>query len=270
MFTPRIFHKEEAFTLIEILLVITIIGILSGAAAVGMSMAADSARIAKAKNFAHSIEEHLGPSNKGKWNFNTVESGIVQDFSGQGNDAVLEGNASSTSDTPMGTGAGEKAIVFDGDNDDINAGDEDSLKPTEGLTISLWFKPFEYNQYSSYSAFISSKSYASVPYKGYVLGLYFDGRVAGYVSDSDSGLAIFSSQTAELNKWHHAALTLSGGVARIYLDGRKGEEKPYTGPITYDEVNVNEVWMGDDHISNKDFKGIIDNVQVYADAFESL
>lgn len=266
-------QPEKGFTLIELLLVITIIGILSGLCIVGMAAAVDSARVAKAKDFAHSIEQQLGPNNKGKWNFNNVEyiSGhyVASDSSGQGNSAIFEGNATTSSDNPIGSGG--KSVSFDGVDSKINAGDTDSLKPTDELTVSLWFKPFEYNQNFSFSTLVSSRYYPSSPFLGYLLGLEFDGRLIAYISDKDGNTqTVHSAQTAELNKWHHAALTADGSTFKIYLDGREGEEKTYSGPMTYySGLDQDEVWMGDASISGKDFKGLVDNVQVYSGAFKA-
>jgi prepilin-type N-terminal cleavage/methylation domain-containing protein len=263
------FREERSFTLIELLVVTAIVGILSGLAVIGMAAAADSARVAKAKNFAHGIDENLGLSNIGKWNFNSVVSSVAQDSSGKGNDAVLEGNATTTGDTPAGVGPGEKAIVFDGYYASrLNVGDRPSLKPTEKITISLWFKAFEYNQNYAYSTLVSSKSNSSSPWPGYLLGVYFDGRLMGKIRIGSDDVYLYGTTQVSLDKWHHAAFTFDGSMLRMYLDGKKEGENPASGLIVY-YSGPNDIFIGNDPaVGGKEFKGIIDNVQIYADSFQ--
>ena len=61
--------QNKAFTLLELLVVITIIGILSSIVIVSMSGSADSASIAKGKAYAQQVQALLGHEARGMWDF---------------------------------------------------------------------------------------------------------------------------------------------------------------------------------------------------------
>ena len=108
--------KYRAFTLLELLVVITIIGILASIVIVSMSGSTDSATIAKGKIYAQQIHALLGANALGVWNFDEGTGTVVKDLSGYNNHGVITG-ADWTEDTPIGQGY---ALSFNGSSDYVD------------------------------------------------------------------------------------------------------------------------------------------------------
>ena len=78
----------------------------------------------------------------GYWHCNEIVNGQVLDLSGKGNHGTLEPDY--PSDAPVLTNSDKtrfgKGILFDGVNDYVNCGVDDSLNITDRLTFETWFR----------------------------------------------------------------------------------------------------------------------------------
>ena len=89
-------------------------------------------------------------------------------------------------------------------------------------------------------------------------GVYFYKDGANALSLYDNNNNVFSDGTVELNKWHHIALTRSGGVVRGFIDGTMVAEVADAHNYTETQYNI-----GDSHGSSSgEFVGYISNVRV--------
>lgn len=285
MFGPKK-TKEQSFTLIEILLVITVIGIISGLAFVGMAAAADQARIAKARVFSHSIEENLSANGIGEYNgrVEKVYSDIfLRDDSSSRTDGYLWNGSATSSDTPFGPRSDQVSISFDGNDDYVRIPQYNSpvgsLKPTDQLTVSAFFKMSDYTLGGWWSTIVSARDFTSGE-AGYAFGVKNTGQLYGRIAINGYGpgnLEVTGSSVISNNKWYHAALTYSKDdrKAIVYLDGKKDGEASldagYSGDACiFYRTPSNGAAIGDDPgISGKIFKGLIYNVQVYNTKFQS-
>ena len=89
-------------------------------------------------------------------------------------------------------------------------------------------------------------------------GVYFYKDGANALSLYDNNNNVFSAGLVELNKWHHIALTRSGGVVRGFIDGAMVAEVADAHNYTETQYNI-----GDSHGSSSgEFIGYISNVRV--------
>ena len=137
--------KNKAFTLLELLVVITIIGILSSIVIVSMSGSTDSATIAKGKAYAQQVHALLGANAVGVWNFDEGEGDTVYDISGYGNNGTFSGD---THFVPSDIGG--HALSFDGSGDYIDCGGDMSFNFGDSIdfSIELWIKAAQHNHIS--------------------------------------------------------------------------------------------------------------------------
>lgn len=262
----KFFKNKKAFTLIEALLVISIIGILSGIFVMSVIAYLDNARVAKAMNFASSIERAMAVNSKGKWNFNDAESGKIKDFSGQENEGVVFGTET-TDDTPqkiIGSGSGEKALVFSSSDDYVDFGISPDLKPSGEMTVSLWFKVFDYPSGNA----IMQGDY-STDFKGYAIGIGNDGNLFFWLSVNDPAQRIALTSypnPVSKNKWHHAVFTFNGTKAKLYLDAKKIKEYSFASVVSI-SVSSGPNYLGKGSFSPSNFNGIIKDSQIYNKGF---
>ena len=89
-------------------------------------------------------------------------------------------------------------------------------------------------------------------------GVYFYKTSTNTLSLYDNNNQVFTNGTIELNKWHHIALTRSGGVVRGFIDGVMVAE--VLDGHNYTETQYN---IGDSHGSSSgEIIGYISNVRV--------
>ena len=127
------------FTLIELLVVISIIGLISTIVLVSTKGSRDKARLAKVKQFSSQVSHALGAYAVGIWRFEEGEGIDIHDESGYGNHGTFHGNP--TPVFPDGVYSGTTALQFDGVDDYVDCGNDESLDITNEITISAWVKP---------------------------------------------------------------------------------------------------------------------------------
>jgi len=149
----------------------------------------------------------------------------------------------------------KNALSFDGINDYVDAGNDDSLNITNAITIAVWIKA---DSWSSYKDVIIDKSYHEK--NGYELYQHGEiGRIyfrlwEGY---SVAAQAAFSTSQIPVAEWHHLSGVWNGTHISIYLDGNQKDIKTGTSPSrTLGDLTIGG-W------GDRLYKGLIDNVRIY-------
>jgi len=125
-------HYKKAFTLIELITVISIIGLLSAIAVSSMKSSNDKAKLAASQSFEASIGRVVGDQIIGEWLFDEGSGTTARDTSGNGNDGTISG-ATWTS------GINGNALSFNGAAQ-VSLGSSAALNPAN-FTITAWVKP---------------------------------------------------------------------------------------------------------------------------------
>jgi len=250
---------DKAFTLIELLLVIAIVGILAGLAAVNMSGATEAARIAKAKSFSSSVRNSLLGDRVSEWRFDEGAGTTTADTIGA-NNGVLNGfNFSSTSGWRIGSSCvSEGCLQFDGTDDYISVGNQLSLN--SDYSVEAWVNiPSSISDLSARYIISFGASNGSLPafspcyWSQYKPLLYLNGSNYRY-----------GRTDLRDSKWHHIVFVVTGDQIndilkdKIYVDGK--EESYYaTSNSQAPLLPTGSGWIG----GGGKFSGLADEIRVY-------
>jgi len=261
--------KKKGFTVIELLVVISIIGLLSSIVLVSLKGGRERARIAKSLQFAATVHHSLGADAVGIWDFNenadnTCQGAIapwddICDSSGYNNHGQRNGATWVSGNTPSGTGY---ALSFDGVDDYVEI---PSLSSWRGrnLTAMLWFFP------NGWVDDTGGSSHHFYPCGGDGFGIVSDSSNWVWWIRTAAGRQSRSvSHQNQLNKWHHLVLTYNeaSGDMQFYLNGTlKNNSNLGAGTSISWVSGTLRIGHGGSYATN----GLIDDVRIYTEALSS-
>jgi len=245
---------QTGFTLLELLIVITIIGILASITIVSYPSILAKAKLANALKFSDNVRGSLQPDMVAWWKFDEGLGTIAKDTWWNGLDGTIYG-------ATWDEGIKGKALSFDGSTGYISVPDNNFLNPTF-ITITAWVYPTAYQ----YCANVVTKRYPAQ----YILRFYsYEGRIQGYVYAGGAWRACTTATNfvAPLNQWSYLVFTYDdkkGG--EVYVNGKLGCSFNYAGTISTGNstVRIGSYYTG--ATASERFKGMIDDVQIYSAA----
>ncbi|MDD5696467.1 MAG: LamG domain-containing protein [Candidatus Pacebacteria bacterium] len=201
---------NKSFTLIEILVVIVIIGIISGFIIVSMSGISSKASIAKSQAFANSLRNSLLMNLVSEWKLN----GSADDSWGANNGTLIGPTHLPVLKTSSDCVSGS-CYQLDGIDDYISIPNNDSLNITGRVTVEIWVNPGL--QTGSWRGIIDREA-------SYMMG--YGIRTTAVYSESSTGVQFKASNGTERgvsanvtnNKWNHLAGTYDGNNLKIYAN----------------------------------------------------
>jgi len=250
--------SNRAFTLLELLVVITIIGILSSIVIVSMSGSTDSATIAKGKTYAQQVHALLGSNAVGVWNFDEGAGTTLTDISGYGNNGTLNKGANGTGLDWVPSDIEGTALQFDGVDDYVGCGNKASLNVASGdITVESWINLSTLGKAST----IVSKWTPWIIYIASNNKVTFYVRYDGTDHNVTSGTAL-----TNINRWYHVAVvyTVSDYKVRFYIDGLLTASPSFGNAISGDTAYT--VQIGAYSYTYAPFSGLIDDVRIYSAA----
>lgn len=202
--------KENSFTILELLIVITIIAILAGIVIVSVFDAREKARETSLKSYISSIENQLGSIVVGAWFFEEGKGIIAKDLSRKENNGTIYGATWTTTNQLNGL---IYTLQF---NDDYITLPND-LGYKDQVSAFSWIKTTGPPTGGYHIIFGGGQLEISIYSTGYLrTGVYTsDGR---FVSNHGSGITD--------GNWHHVGFTFDGLTKKTYIDGQ------YVGPLS--------------------------------------
>jgi prepilin-type N-terminal cleavage/methylation domain-containing protein len=226
---------NKSFTLIEILVVIVIIGILSGFIIVSMAGVSSKASIAKSQAFANSLRNSLLMNLVSEWKFEgptaidgTATINDAKDTWGSNNATAVDGNPTGNPTVKGGTDCvSGKCVDFDSDWIILNQ----NLFPRLGSwTVEGWFYHKDYTYPRSFCPIGDVNSYVAGN-KGWQIGAgYSSGGIRVSINDGVNILGGFitlevgSRPTDLINKWCHMVIVFDRTSTKkivAYINAKK-------------------------------------------------
>lgn len=256
---------SRGFTLVELLVVISIISLLSSVVLASLNTAREKARLGAGQHFAAQVDHVAGEQSVGIWDLNECTGTAANDRSGFGNNGALINGALWSSDTPSGSGC---SVSFDGVNDAINLSTSSSLRDvaTGSFTVSAWVK----------SSDTSSRGCILCSYSGggtlaqFNFELYNtnNGRMRYYHAGPTGGDDQYGTiGNLQDGRWHHVVMVRDKGTGQgiIYVDGIL--DRKFTYAAADGQVYAsNNFYIGSDNRLTADIthNGLIDDVRLFA------
>ena len=182
---------------------------------------------------------------------------VVHDLSGYGNHGTLNNMAfPSTQASGWNPGLDGVALAFDGTDDFIDCGNDESLNITDAITIEAWVK---YTEQKDWGGLIVGRRVKSGDHLGY--GYSITQRNAGaIIAEVSDGITAAQVTVNDINNdvWYHIVMTSNGSNLKIYKNGEFKNSVDYSftaqsGGTTY----IGEKW------GTYYFNGAIDEVRIY-------
>ena len=253
---------SRSFTLLELLVVITIIGILTSIVVVSMSGSTDSANIVKGKAYTQQVQALLGHETVGMWNFDEGSDDTCYDISGYGNDGTINKGANGTGLEWVDSDIEGSALQFDGVDDGVYIGNPIALRQMSMFSVEAWV---------NFSALTGTYEGRTIFNKGSnggvgTLWIYYNGSSNRLYVELDK-IAPYYSWTPVLGQWYHVLITYNSENIRWYLNGilvktYASSEKLFNN--TADAI-IGRYQSSYTHC----FNGLIDEVHIYTEALPS-
>jgi hypothetical protein len=208
------------------------------------------------KLYASQAEGYFDEGLIGLWHLNETSGTNLVDSSGNDNNATLVNSSGYTIglwDT--------NAILLDGVNDYISAGDDNSLRPLN-VSLSAWFYPTSLQSTDTHYVRLAKKAYdmsVSSPYISY--GLVFNAAGDKIEAVISEGAPDGTPDTSfDVNSWNHVVMTHDGTTLKMYRNGVLVESAS-KGAIQYSDGNF---LIGQSYGTNLGrFKGKIEEVAAW-------
>ncbi len=264
---------KTGFTIIELLIIITLVGLLAGIVIVSIRGVREKGPIANTVQYAATLYRSLSDSCLGKWDFDEGTGFDAKDSSGNKQDALLGWGPwncpnppdntgwcpSWKDDTPykeVGGGAGKKSLYFDGVDDFIIV-TSGIVNNFSQVTVSAWIKctmPSGAGQgiiFRRGNLSVAGDFQLIKPANLNIARLIFPAMVAPNYVDTTKAI--------NDGKWHFLVASYNGSVLRIYIDGQlDGAPVNTTGGFSAGSSNAYR--MGDTYM------GYMDEVRLYTSA----
>ena len=188
------------------------------------------------------------------WTFDKGDSQFIMDSSGTGLHLIKQGGFE------LAEGFKGKGFLCKGGS--ASTGPTDSLFPSTGMTIELWFKTNVPNQSDKW--FINTVSAANT---GYRLGM-IGGRVSFQVPQTSWSHLISCPAQAELGKWIFVAATYDNKTMKIFIDGELKASLDRAGEIVSSGAGACVGNYMPEH-NRAFFEGTLDEMKIYSRALSA-
>ena len=184
----------------------------------------------------------------GYWKFDEGEEDIAKDFSGKNNHGKIHG-------AKWVKGKIGSALQFNGEDDYVNCGNDESLNITDAITIEAWLKTP--NPTNNHQTIICGGGYSQI------LRFYSTtGRIEFYTQNSDGTIKrVMAESVCFPDSWYHVVGTYDKDAGsnnlKLYINGVLEDEETQTLSLK----PMSSRWIG--HEPGFYFHGTIGEVKIY-------
>ena len=265
--------RSKAFTLVELLVTIAIIGLLSTIVVISFSEVKQKAFLAKVKINQGEIDLYcaINPGGEveidgtiyycgiGRWNFDEGSGSIVYDSSGYGNDGARNGATwacaiDDINNTPSGQGC---SLSFDGVDDYVELS---QLLPifNKSFTVSMWIKAFSEID-GRWGILLGDFGLGGLEVN---FELSTNGRTRLYWNSSPD---LIGTKTLQKNTWYLITFVRDKGKKTVKSYVNSEIDINYSGEISDKTATVNHRIGRDNRTGSTAFgPGLIDSVYIYS------
>jgi len=258
-------NRQKAFTLMELLVVIAVIGLLSSIIFAITRGANEQGRIAKGLYFSQHLHNSLGSYAAGIWSFDEGAGTTANDISGWDNNGTLVNTptwrcaSADTGYTPSSQGC---SLEFNGSTNYVDAGNGTSLNISDAFTVEAWIKA---SSFLAHAGIVNKGADATANY-ALAWGAATN-KIRLYIGNGTT------YQTAteiliNLNEWVHlvgvGSTIPTGTNLKLYVNGELKTSNDITINITPSAAALR---IGSR--SGYNFNGLIDEARIYGTALTS-
>ena len=185
----------------------------------------------------------------GHWRFNEGTGSTAYDSSPEGNNGTIYGAS-------WVRGKFGYALKFDGTDDYVDCGSDESLNITDAVTIEAWVKPRGSYSDLSFPTIVRKEGAYALRFH------YIDGSLQGIVWIGGSIKVSNALENAwDTTKWTYFVFVYDGQYLRLYRDGVEAvDPRAQTGAV---DVTTNNLGIGATGDGRYFFNGLIDEVRIY-------
>ena len=248
---------RKAFTLIELITVIFIIGLIASIAIVVMTGTRTKAKLAAGQSFDASTYRAVGDQLVGEWLFDEGSGAVAKDTTGNHNGTIV--GATWT------TGVSGGALNFT-PGSYVSLGSDLSLNPPN-FTITAWVKPGDFS--GSYNYIYSNSRDCCGAYNG--IDFFISGNTPGGII-WNGGETYMPSSTKISNDpiWTFVALSYSGSVLALYVNGQLVKSAASTLGVGSPASWPNYIGAMGAGPGSYGMNGAIDQVRLYGGAITAM
>jgi len=154
------------------------------------------------------------------------------------------------------TKEGTSALSFDGVNDYVDCGNDESLNIISAITIEAWVNTNSLEDRKIITR-VKGNGWQDIVYQMCVS----DGKILlGVYNGSSGGMNSVVSESIETNKWYHVVATLDNQYVRLYVNNVKYETLNTIGTVMSNHSIHTKIGTW---ITSNYFQGLIDEVRIY-------
>jgi prepilin-type N-terminal cleavage/methylation domain-containing protein len=262
--------NQRAFTLVEILVVIAVIGLLSSIIFATTAGSREQAQIAKTLQWSRNIQSLLGADAVGIWNLDedpAVHDTVIADLSGWGNNGTLKTSDGATNKSVPGVV--NNALSFDGVNDYVDAGSGISNLGTGDATFEAWIYPTDL---SIINQSVADNADGTDGFRFHIVKSA-DDNVFYFVRGYAFASSVNSNAVLTENQWNHIVAVVKGGttdMVYLYHDGVSAGSGTLVDSDTLSSIDPAYIGYRPHAGSGAHyFNGLIDEVRIYATSLTS-
>lgn len=202
--------------------------------------------------------EEKGGAPVAYWKFDDGTGTNAQDSSSNNNDGTITGATWQTEDMCVSG----RCLKFNGSGNNVNSGDNASVKLTTSGTVEAWIKPITYTHASGWQVILNKGNFETGRNE---YGIYYENSTStlkGIVAGSSGNRVVSVANTiTPLSSWSHVVLTwdTTANSVKLYVNGVQKDSQTANG--TPDTSGASFL-MGS-YVSNYHYSGFLDDVKLF-------